>query len=72
MFSKKFEQFSRALLIKMGVQFTDGKIKISNDGGIEGYHTDDDDFRTTRVAIQCKRYNTASVSEPDINQFWVL
>ena len=37
MFSKKFEQFSRALLIKMGVQFTDGKIKISNDGGIEGY-----------------------------------
>ena len=30
---------------------------------------DDDDFRTTRVVIQCKRYNTAPVSEPDINQF---
>lgn len=36
------------------------------------YPTDDDDFRTTRVVIQCKQYNTASVSEPDINQFWVL
>lgn len=67
---KKFEQFSRALLTKMGVQFTDKGIKISNDGGIDGYgyHTDDD-FRTTRVVIQCKRYNTAPVSEPDINQF---
>lgn len=68
---KKFEQFSRALLTKMGVQFTDKGVKISNDGGIDGYgyHTDDDDFRTTRVVIQCKRYNTAPVSEPDINQF---
>ncbi|MCR1887033.1 restriction endonuclease [Longibaculum muris] len=68
---KKFEQFSRALLTKMGVQFTDKSVKISNDGGIDGYgyHTDDDDFRTTRVVIQCKRYNTAPVSEPDINQF---
>lgn len=64
---KKFEQFSRALLTKMGVQFTDKGIKVSNDG--YGYHTDDDDFRTTRVVIQCKRYNTAPVSEPDINQF---
>lgn len=68
---KKFEQFSRALLTKMGVQFTDKGIKVSNDGGIDGYgyHMDDDDFRTTRVVIQCKRYNTAPVSEPDINQF---
>ena len=68
---KKFEQFSRALLTKMGVQFTEKGVKISNDGGIDGYgyHTDDDDFRTTRVVIQCKRYNTAPVSEPDINQF---
>lgn len=68
---KKFEQFSRVLLTKMGVQFTDKGVKISNDGGIDGYgyHTDDDDFRTTRVVIQCKRYNTAPVSEPDINQF---
>lgn len=68
---KKFEQFSRALLTKMGVQFTEKGIKISNDGGIDGYgyHIDDDDFRTTRVVIQCKRYNVSPVSEPDINQF---
>ncbi|WP_337741364.1 Mrr restriction system protein [Holdemanella biformis] len=68
---KKFEQFSRALLTKMGVQFTDKGVQISNDGGIDGYgyHTDDDDFRTTRVVIQCKRYNSGAVSEPKINQF---
>lgn len=67
----KFEQFSRALLTKMGVQFTNKGIQISNDGGIDGYgyHQDDEDFRTTRVVIQCKRFNTNPVSEPDINQF---
>ena len=56
----KFEQFSRALLTKMGVQFTNKGIQISNDGGIDGYgyHVDEEDFRTTRVVIQCKRYNT--------------
>lgn len=67
----KFEQFSRALLTKMGVQFTNKGVQISNDGGIDGYgyHTDDDGFRTTRVVIQCKRFNVNPVSEPDINQF---
>ena len=67
----KFEQFSRALLTKMGVQFTNKGVQISNDGGIDGYgyHIDDDDFRTTRVVIQCKRFNVNPVSEPDINQF---
>ena len=67
----KFEQFSRALLTKMGVQFTNKGMQISNDGGIDGYgyHIDDDDFRTTRVVIQCKRFNINPVSEPDINQF---
>lgn len=67
----KFEQFSRALLTKMGVQFTNKGIQISNDGGIDGYgyHVDEDDFRTTRVVIQCKRFNTNPVGEPDINQF---
>ena len=55
----KFEQFSRALLTKMGVQFTSKSVQISNDGGIDGYgyHIDEDDFRTTRVVIQCKRFN---------------
>ena len=67
----KFEQFSRALLTKMGVQFTSKSVQISNDGGIDGYgyYIDEDDLRTTRVVIQCKRFNTNSVSEPDINQF---
>ena len=43
----------------------------SNDGGIDGYgyHIDANDFRTTRVVIQCKRYNVAPVTEPEINQF---
>ncbi len=69
--SKKFEQFSRALLTKMGVEFTNKGVQVSNDGGIDGYgyHVDADDFRTTRVVIQCKRFNSNPVSEPDINQF---
>lgn len=68
---KKFEAFSRALLNKMGVEFTEKGVQISNDGGIDGYgyHTDINDFRTTRVVIQCKRYNVAPVREPEINQF---
>lgn len=69
---KKFEAFSRALLNRMGVEFTEKGVQISNDGGIDGYgyHTDANDFRTTRVVIQCKRYKVAPVSEPEINQFW--
>lgn len=68
---KKFEAFSRALLKRMGVEFTEKGVQISNDGGIDGYgyHIDANDFRTTRVVIQCKRYNSAPVSEPEINQF---
>ena len=68
---KKFEAFARALLNKMGVDFTEKGVQISNDGGIDGYgyHTDANDFRTTRVVIQCKRYNVAPVREPEINQF---
>lgn len=68
---KKFEAFSRALLTRMGVEFTEKGVQISNDGGIDGYgyHTDTNDFRTTRVVIQCKRYNTGPVREPEINQF---
>ena len=68
---KKFEAFSRALLNRMGVEFTEKGVQISNDGGIDGYgyHSDANDFRTTRVVIQCKRYNIAPVREPEINQF---
>lgn len=68
---KKFEAFSRKLLNEMGVQFTEKGTQISSDGGIDGYgyHIDQNDFRTTRVVIQCKRYNVAPVTEPEINQF---
>lgn len=68
---KKFEAFSRALLNRMGVEFTEKGVQVSNDGGIDGYgyHVDVDDFRMTRVVIQCKRYNSGAVSEPAINQF---
>lgn len=68
---KKFEAFSRALLNRMGVEFTKKGAQISNDGGIDGYgyHIDANDFRTTRVVIQCKRYNVSPVTEPEINQF---
>ena len=70
---KKFEAFSRALLTKMGVEFDSVKgVQVSNDGGIDGYgyHVDSNDFRTTRVVIQCKRYNNGKpVSEKDINEF---
>ena len=61
----------RALLNRMGVEFTEKGVQVSNDGGIDGYgyHVDVDDFRTTRVVIQCKRYNSGAVSEPAINQF---
>lgn len=68
---KKFESFSRALLTKMGVEFSNTGAQVSNDGGIDGYgyHIDQNDFRTTRVVIQCKRYNSGAVTEPEINQF---
>ncbi len=69
----KFEQFSRALLTKMGVEFTNKGVQVSNDGGIDGYgyHVDADDFRqaTKSGVIQCKTFNSNPVSEPDINQF---
>ena len=68
---KKFEVFSRKLLSKMGVEFTEKGVQVSCDGGIDGYgyHCDSSDFRTTRVVIQCKRYNAGLVSEPCINEF---
>ena len=68
---KKFEQFSRRLISKMGVEFTEEGTQVSNDGGIDGlgYHRDSNEFRTTRGVIQCKRYNTGDVGSPDIDKF---
>lgn len=66
---KKFELFSRALLSKMGVEFTQIGTQISNDGGIDGYgYCRTDDFRTSRVVIQCKRWQ-GSVGSVEIDQF---
>ena len=55
----------------MGVDFTEEGIQMSNDGGIDGlgYFRDPDDFRTSKVVIQCKRYNTNNVQAPEIDKF---
>lgn len=66
---KKFETFSRALLSKMKVEFTEAGTQISNDGGIDGLgYCRTDDFRTSRVVIQCKRWQN-NVGSPEIDQF---
>jgi len=65
----KFELFSRLLLKKMGVEFTEVGTQISNDGGIDGYgYCRTDDFRTSRVVIQCKRWQ-GNVGSAEIDQF---
>lgn len=69
--SDKFESFSRLLVSKMGVKMDKEKgLKLSGDGGIDGFgYFESDEFRTSRVAIQSKRYTTNSVSSPDIDKF---
>ncbi len=66
----KFEQFSRGLLKRMGFDIDSIKgIRKSGDGGIDGfaYCLDDQSLKTTRVVIQCKKYNDGAVGGPDIN-----
>ena len=66
----KFEQFARGLLSKMGFDIDPIKgITASGDNGIDGfaYCIDDQSLKTTRVAIQCKRYTTGAVGSPEIN-----
>ncbi len=66
----KFEAFARGLLKKMGFDMDPNKgIRASGDGGIDGfaYCTDDQSLKTTRVAIQCKRYTNGPVGSPEIN-----
>ena len=68
----KFELFCRALVRKMNVDI-DEKIgvKQSGDGGVDGYgYMTTDDFRTTRIAIQAKKWNPSHlVSSPEIDKF---
>lgn len=67
----KFESFSRLLISKMGVTIDKKRgIIRSGDHGIDGFgYFTSDEFRTSRVAIQCKRYTKGSVSEPEIDKF---
>ena len=68
----KFELFCRALVKKMHVDIDEViGVKLSGDGGIDGYgYMTTDDFRTTRVAIQAKRWETDNlVSSPEIDKF---
>lgn len=67
----KFESFSRLLISKMGVVI-DKEMGIvrSGDHGIDGFgYFTSDEFRTSRVAVQCKRYTQGAVSEPEIDKF---
>ena len=68
---KKFESFSRLLLTRMGIKFDPVKgVSMSGDHGIDGFgYFESDEFRTTRVAVQCKRFTEGSVSEPEIDKF---
>lgn len=68
----KFEMFARRLVDKMGVDIDPSKgIVLSGDGGIDGFgYLTSDDFRTSRVAIQAKKWNVNSkVSSPEIDKF---
>lgn len=66
----KFESFCRGLLNKMGFEIDTIKgISKSGDNGIDGfaYCLDDQSLKTTRVAIQCKKFTNNPVGSPDIN-----
>lgn len=68
----KFEKLGRQLLVKMGVRVDEEVgVKRSRDGGIDGYgYITGDDFRTTRVAIQVKRYQEENgVSSSMVDMF---
>ena len=66
----RFEEFARELVKEMGVTIDpDLGIKATGDGGIDGFgYVTGDDFRTTRVAIQAKRWQ-GTVSSPEIDRF---
>ena len=66
----KFESFCRGLFAKMGFEIDSIKgIKKSGDGGIDGfgYCLDKQSLKTTRVAVQCKKYTDNPVGSPEIN-----
>lgn len=67
---QKFELFSRGLLKQMGVDIDDEiGIQYVADGGLDGFgYITSDDFITTRVALQSKRWEN-KVSTPEIDKF---
>ena len=67
----KFERFSRLLVTEMGVKMDKSiGVALSSDHGLDGFgYFQSDDFRTSRVAIQCKRYDSANVGEAQIRDF---
>lgn len=68
--SFKFESFCRGLLNKMGFEIDTIKgVAKSGDGGIDGfgYCLDNQSLKTTRVAVQCKKYSDNPVGSPEIN-----
>lgn len=67
----KFERFSRLLVTEMGVKMDKSiGVSMSGDHGLDGFgYFQSDGFRTSRVAIQCKQYDTANVGEAQIRDF---
>ncbi len=68
----KFEMFCRALVKRMNVDINESLgIQLSGDVGIDGYgYMTTAYFRTTRVAIQVKRWGeTNLISSPEIDKF---
>lgn len=67
----KFEIFCRALVKKMNVNIDETiGVKQSGDGGLDGFgYMMADDFRTSSVAIQAKRWSKNLVSSPEIDKF---
>ncbi|BAK95222.1 Mrr restriction system protein [Tetragenococcus halophilus NBRC 12172] len=70
MHPQKFELFCRGLLTNMGVDIEESVgVQYVADGGLDGFgYITSEDFRTTRVALQAKRWDR-KVSAPEIDKF---
>lgn len=70
MHPQKFEQFCRGLLRKMGIDVDKHLgVQYVADGGIDGFgFVRSDDYRTTRVALQVKRWKD-KIAAPEIDKF---
>lgn len=66
----KFEMFARGLMNRMNIDLDKSiGVQVVADGGLDGFgYITADDFRTTRVALQAKRWE-GKVSSPEIDKF---